>query len=383
MSTCRYFETKCCQSCSLLGLGPEGSARQKESSFFNQARQNLGSNLPLEALFIPTKFFASRGKAKLTVSGDVSAPIIGILDEKLQGVELLNCPLHLPEINKLLKLLPNFISREQLYPYDIEKRRGELKGLIIVANHNASEIILRFVLRSRNLLPRLKQALPQLQQDFPALKVLSANIQPIPHAILEGSEEILLSEQSTIEERYNSFIIKLAPQSFVQVTHETAVALYQHFAELVSHYAISSLLELYAGVGAFSFAAAAKLRWGVAVEISARAVECARLAAEQNAFPQLSFHAATAESFLASHKLPEKPEAVLVNPPRRGLSNQVITALQRLAPPYLFYSSCNPQTLFADLKYFLIDYSLLELKPFDMFPLTEHLEVFAVLKRHS
>ena len=69
----------------------------------------------------------------------------------------------------------------------------------------------------------------------------------------------------------------------------------------------------------------------------------------------------------------------MVNPPRRGLNDLIIRQLMRLAPGYLFYSSCNAQTLHRDILHLEEQYQIQSLQIFDMFPFTSHFETLAVL----
>src|SRR5690606_25120195 len=74
-------------------------------------------------------------------------------------------------------------------------------------------------------------------------------------------------------------------------------------------------------------------------------------------------------------------DCVLVNPPRRGLGSQLLQALETATPEYILYSSCNPLSLHGDLLRLSSKYTLKTIKPFDMFPLAEHIEGFCVLRR--
>jgi 23S rRNA (uracil1939-C5)-methyltransferase len=135
--------------------------------------------------------------------------------------------------------------------------------------------------------------------------------------------------------------------------------------------------DLYAGVGLFSRALAKSFRQVVAVEASANELsttfrEQGRRAVE-----------ATTVAFLRSAVVQrERPELIVVDPPRAGLGAEVCGLLVRVAAPEIVYVSCDPVTLARDLKS-LADagYSVTELHMVDMFPQTFHLETVVVLRR--
>ena len=130
------------------------------------------------------------------------------------SVDLRDCPLQPDPIKSLLHALRRAITELNLAPYDISKRHGELKYIIIMANAEMSQAILRFVVRSVDALDRLQQLAPRIQREFPWVRVVSCNLQPIPAAILEGPEEILITSEDCIEERYGSTPLFFNPQSF-------------------------------------------------------------------------------------------------------------------------------------------------------------------------
>ena len=79
----------------------------------------------------------------------------------------------------------------------------------------------------------------------------------------------------------------------------------------------------------------------------------------------------------------EKPDAIVVDPPRKGLSPEVITEIKRMSPETVVYVSCDPATLARDLKIFEEDksYTAISVQPVDMFPRTKHVETVVLLHR--
>ena len=316
----------------------------------------------------------------MSVTGTVEHPRIGILDSELEGRELLDCPLHLPIINAALENIKSLITEFKLTPYDIETKRGELKSLIIKSSADGNALLVRFVLRSTEALPRVKKAGVKLMEAIPEVISVSANIQPIAHAILEGESEILLLGGGVLWEQHGDLVLAFMPQSFSQVTSETATALYDYVSGLIVESRPEVVLDLYCGVGGFSLKAAKHSTHVTGVEISAQAIECANLGAKRNGIDNVTFIAKPVEDFLAATAL--EPSMVIVNPPRRGLGKSIVRTICELRPATIIYSSCNLETLLRDLSD-MPDYETLSVAPFEMFPLTEHLEVVAHLQRRD
>jgi 23S rRNA (uracil747-C5)-methyltransferase len=205
--------------------------------------------------------------------------------------------------------------------------------------------------------------------------VVSCNIQPLHAAIPEGPEELLLTPEDTIEELYSGIPVTFAPQSFMQVTPDVAEALYRRAAAHVREQAVVSALDLFCGVGGFSFAVAPFVQSLTGVELSPKAIESASRTALRLKHSHLNFVSSDVDAYLDRGLGISSPDLVIANPPRRGLSSAVKRWVIDAAPRHFVYSSCNPETFCRDAAELAESYILMTLAPFDMFPLTPHIEV--------
>jgi 23S rRNA (uracil747-C5)-methyltransferase len=335
-----------------------------------------------------------RNRAKMVITGSIDSPIVGLpgdLTNLDQGRELLGCPIHHPRLNAVIARLPHYIRTHRLTPYRIASRAGELKGVIAFHSPETRQTYIRFVLRSRECLPRLRALLPELQAEFPEVVCVSANLQPIPHAILEGPEEIFLTERKTLEHRIGPVTFRLAPQAFVQTNVEVATHLYETAAQWIQASGVARALELYCGQGAFSFFAAhlspqLEMR---GIEINSDAVTTANQTAQEAGLSRLGFEAisATDSSAVNARIAQFHPELILANPPRKGLTDAGVQQIVDALPPHFIYSSCAPDTLEKDLTEIaqrLSDpgrYQVKRAQLFDMFPHTGHFESLVWLER--
>ena len=272
------------------------------------------------------------------------------------------------------------LKKYQIIPYDLKSKTGELKYLLLSKSgeNDSVEFLLRFILRSKECLDRLKKAVSEIQAISPTIKVITANIQPIHKAILEGDEELILTSDSAIIHQFDEFKLALGARSFFQVTPQIAKSLYNAVADSVSVNTPKSLIDLYCGVGAFSFYASRHCSDITGVEISKEAISCAKNSATQNG-SQINFVAMDVEEYLS--KSVQKFEAVLVNPPRRGLNSSIIKLIQDISPEYIYYSSCNAVTMARDFSELEENYQIQSLQIFDMFPYTSHYETLMCLIR--
>lgn len=374
---CSYFIQSQCRSCNLLDKSYHETLFFKEESLkkkFANESFNLGQTIGLDEVS------GSRSKAKFAVFNQNEEMTFGFTGSDGEHTELESCPLHSEGINALLPALKDLLKKYQIVPYNLKTKIGELKFIIISKSDDSSsnEFLLRFVLRSKESLDRLKKATADLM-DLPFnIKVITANIQPVHQAIIEGDEEIVLTDDHVILHQFDEFQLALGARSFFQVTPQIAKRLYGALADSISVNCPKSLIDLYCGVGAFSFYAS---RWCEDVtggEISKEAIDCAKISVKLN-MSNIQFHAMDVEAFLLGQS--NKFDAVIVNPPRRGLNLIIIKEINKMAPRFIYYSSCNAETLARDFLEFAGNYEIKNMQIFDMFPYTSHFETLMCLIR--
>lgn len=367
---CSYYNSKTCLSCDLIEIDINGQVTSKEEKL---------KHIPL----LPTHRsgpWGFRNKAKLSVTGNVENPILGLLGEEEldQGREITSCPLHHSTINSILVSLKGFIKGSNLVPYSIKKRSGELKNVILFHSEQTNETYLRFVLRSKESIDRIRKNIPDLQVLHPTLKCISVNIQPVPHAILEGDEEIYLTPEKTISHQIGRYTFTISPKAFIQTNSKVAEGLYQTAAKWIGENRPLRFLELFSGQGNFSFLASDYFQEGMGIEINIDAVAEANKMAQSLGLDKLKFKASNAQKIL-DDAVSFAPDLLLVNPPRRGLGTG-IDLVRKIRSKTFIYSSCDHQTLLSDLKKLEDLYDVVRGQIFDMFPQTSHFETLVELR---
>lgn len=374
---CHYFDAGLCRSCSLLETpyADQLAGKQHDAQALLEPWQTLSWLPP-----IASADEAFRNKAKLVVGGSSQQPTLGILDRQGQGIDLTDCQLYLPAISRAIPVLADLIRRADLTPYSVPRRRGELKNILVTAS-DSGELMVRFVLRSKKLIVALKRELPWLHDQLPQLAVVSVNLLREHVALVEGDEEIILTERTTLPMQVNDMTLHLRPQSFFQTNTSIAAALYRQAQAWVSEAAPASLWDLYCGVGGFALHAAEVMPEGAAVtgiEISAEAIASAQRTVTERGLAGLHFIAQDASDYATGSG--QVPEMLIVNPPRRGLGSQLSAWIEGSGIDQVIYSSCNLRSLVKDLEK-MPSMEPVQGQVMDMFPHSSHYETIMLLKR--
>ncbi|MDO4244005.1 MAG: 23S rRNA (uracil(747)-C(5))-methyltransferase [Actinomyces sp.] len=437
---CPRHESGACHSCPHLAtpLPLQLAAKQERVAALLASGPNPvpGRTWLEPAASAPTRF---RNKAKMVVSGTAHRPVLGILDAEMRGVDLRACPLHEPLIEQALPVIAELIGDLGLEPYDVPARRGELKHVLVTVSPDG-DLMVRFVLRSRRHLETLRRALPALRRRLETLAVLSVNIQPVHQAVIEGAEEIVLTdgpdghsllmrlrlpgdleplalgpqalgppapgEPAPGEPASRELLLSLPVRSFFQTNTAVAAALYataRRWADdlppgpfpagattppearrdgaRAPRGAPEEVWDLFCGVGGFALALAAPGRRVRGVEVSAEAVDGARHSAARMGLGAEVVRFETGDARVLDPGAPGAlPDLLVVNPPRSGIGTDLAGRIERCGLGRVLYSSCNPATLRRDLAA-MPSLRVRRARLFDMFPHTDHAEVLVELVR--
>ncbi|HHT2232340.1 TPA: 23S rRNA (uracil(747)-C(5))-methyltransferase RlmC [Klebsiella michiganensis] len=372
---CALYDAGRCRSCQWLELPVSQQLADKMADL-----RALLADAPVAEWCAPVCGPESgfRNKAKMVVSGSVERPLLGMLHRDGAPEDLTDCPLYPQSFAPVFATLKPFIARAGLTPYNVARRRGELKYILLTESRLDGGMMLRFVLRSETKLAQLRAALPELQALLPQLQVITANIQPVHMAIMEGEREISLTDQQALAENFNGVPLWIRPQSFFQTNPVVASRLYATARDWVRQLPVNHMWDLFCGVGGFGLHCATPDMRLTGIEIAPEAIACAKQSAAELGLHNLHFQALDSTQFATGEG--DIPDLVLVNPPRRGIGDELCAYLSRMAPEFIIYSSCNARTMAKDIAR-LAGYRIERVQLFDMFPHTAHYEVLTLLVR--
>ena len=280
-------------------------------------------------------------------------------------------------VDELREAVKAWCREEGLSAWDRRAQNGLLRNLVVREGRRTGQLQARVVTS-----PGAQFRAAELTAAAPADSVLWTRAAGVAETTREGVTE-RTKGQAALEEELCGLTFRISPDAFFQTNTEMAERLYGSATELAGLSGRERVVDLFCGIGTIALVLAldAGEVWGVELveQAVADAIENARLNGVDNA----RFFAGDVR--LAMRPLLERagrPDIVVVDPPRAGLSNKVVRRVLEAEAKRIVYVSCNPTTLAPNARQFAdAGYALRTVRPVDMFPQTPHIECMALLER--
>jgi 23S rRNA (uracil1939-C5)-methyltransferase len=266
---------------------------------------------------------------------------------------------------------------QQLSVYDRHSGEGVLRNLIVREGRRTGAIQVRLVTSDTALDSE------SLARAGAGLDGLLWTRQPSIAETTRGGQTELLTGADRFEEELGGMRFEISAEAFFQTNTETAERLYALAIEYAQPGGFERLYDLYCGIGTIGLLMSPRVAevWGL--EIDPEAISDALANARANEIDNAHFFAGDVR--LALRELVDRagrPDVLVVDPPRAGLSQKVVRRIIEASPSRIVYVSCNPTTLAPNAAQLVeAGYELVRVRPVDMFPQTPHIECVAELVR--
>ncbi|MEQ9763468.1 23S rRNA (uracil(1939)-C(5))-methyltransferase RlmD [Streptococcus sp. ZJ151] len=283
-------------------------------------------------------------------------------------------------IDELIVYVRDLLRRFDIKPYDEKEQTGLIRNLLVRRGHYTGEIMLVLV-TTRPKIFRIEQMVEKITQAFPSVVSILQNINDQNTNAILGSTFRTLYGKETITDNMLGNDYDISAQSFYQVNTEMAEKLYQIAIDYSELKADDVVIDAYSGIGTIGLSFAKQVKAVYGVEVIEAAVEDAKKNADRNGITNAHYVVNSAENAMTQWtKEGVQPTVILVDPPRKGLTESFIRASAEMSPKKVIYISCNPATMARDIKlYEALGYKLKKVQPVDLFPMTHHVEAVALL----
>ena len=281
----------------------------------------------------------------------------------------------------IVRAVLDFFKEKGIPHYHKKEKSGFQRNLIIRKGEKGGELLINLVTTTQYDLDE-----EAFVEALLSLKVKNEII-GITHTVNDNIADFVYCEGiKTLWGRdyYNEEILglkfRVSPFSFFQTNTEAAARLYSHAVSMIPDLEGKTVFDLYSGTGTISQIMALKAKKVVGIEIVEEAVEAARMNAEGNGLDNCEFIAG--DVFEVLDNVREKPDIIVVDPPRAGIMPKALTKILDYRVEKLVYVSCNPRTMAQNLSAMQeAGYRVENLKIFENYPHTKHAEAVCLLSR--
>lgn len=329
------------------------------------------------------KPLAYRTRAKLVISGKFAEPTIGIyLRNTHQVIDLGDCQLHHPLINRIIEATREGIRKGKIPIYNPKTENGLMRYLVVRVSEHEGRAMVVFVTSERSF-NEIHHLAKYLKKAVPEVTVVAQNVNNTTGNVIMGDREFFVTKQQTLTEKLGDIRFSISPRSFFQVNNDGAQTIYQQVKEWAGLSGRESVVDVYCGVGGISLFLAGSAREILGFELAEAAVADAAKNARLNGIRNCQFEAGNAAELLSGiSEEGLEADIIVLNPPRKGCDDEVLRCCSSLKPKRIIYVSCSPTTLARDLNILKgLGYRTREVQPVDMFPQTPHVENVALLER--
>ena len=389
-SDCATFPR--CGGCTLRHINYEETLKIKQEKVQNLFDKSFKKgSIKVEQTVGMEKPFYYRNKAIYPISKDKK---VGIYASRSHNViPIKKCKIQTLQSQEISKYI---IENWEDTIYDEKTGKGLLRNIMIRESFTTGEVMCVLVQNGTENLNENNQKfvdssfIENLIKKFPKIKTIVINVNKENTNVVLSSDNIVVYGSGYITDVLGGYKFRISPNSFYQVNPIQTEKIYKMAIEKANLNENDVMCDLYCGIGTIGIFASKYVKKVYGIEIVPQAIIDARENAKINNIKNIEFIEGNVEDAfdkLLNNKNSnneisknDKPNAVIVDPPRKGLDSTTIQNLKKLKLEKLVYVSCNPATLVRDLKALSEVYEIKEAIPIDNFCFSSHVETIATLK---
>ena len=289
------------------------------------------------------------------------------------------CQLVHEDFNTILRGVLDFVTSGGYTHYHKKTHKGMMRHLIVRRGVRTGELLINVVTSSEDgfdeeAFVQMIRALPLENQVVGILRTINDRLADAVYC----DELRVLWGRDYYDEEILGLKFKVSAFSFFQTNVEAVERLYSYAVSLIDDFENKEVFDLYCGTGTITQVLARRAKEVIGIELVEEAVDAAKANAALNGLDNCRFIAG--DVFEVLDRLPDKPEVIVVDPPRVGISANALEKIISYGVKQIIYISCNPKSLAENLYYMqYYGYEIKSVKPFDNFVGTKHTEVVTSL----
>ncbi len=294
-------------------------------------------------------------------------------------IPLKSCHIQSDEMTAILVAIKDLMNEFKVSSYDEVHHTGCLRHVMVRRNRKQQYMIVFITYEDK--MKGIGEIIHRLTSLFPSIVSIIQNMNHKTTNVILGSlSRVVYGEEYLIDE-IEDLQFQISHYSFFQVNSIQTERLYQTVLRFINPTKDDIVVDGYCGVGTISLYVARHVKKVIGIEIVPEAIQDANANAKRNAIGNVEFVVGKVEEELMTYLNQTSPTALILDPPRKGLDPEVITAILKTTIPTIVYVSCDVATLARDLERLVTEYDVKRIATVDMFAHTCDIETVALLKR--
>ena len=377
---------KRCGGCVCQHMTYEASLRFKQDQVQQLLARVGGLSIAVPPVLGMERPLAYRNKGAYPVAGTPGAPACGFFAPRSHDLIPLpeqGCAIQRADSRDAVHAVLAWMRESGAPPYDEATGRGLVRHVMTRSTRSGALMVVLVV--TRRDIPQRQRLIALLRQAVPGLCSLCLSINARRTNVILGEEIVPLFGEPVMEDTLCGLRFAVSPLSFFQVNPAQTERLYQLALDFAGLTGGETVVDAYCGAGTISLLLAQHARRVIGIEIVEPAIVNARENAARNGIDNAEFIVGATEEVLP--RLVEgglRPDVIVVDPPRKGCEEAVLSAIAEAAPRRVVYVSCGAPTLARDAK-FLCEhgYQAERVQCVDMFCWTGAVETVMLLSKLS
>jgi 23S rRNA (uracil1939-C5)-methyltransferase len=373
-----------CGGCQLQHLSYEGQLKFKHNKV-SELMKRIGKleDVAVNPVIGMDEPYYYRNKVQYpvrSVNGEIK---IGFYAKRSHRVvETDHCYIQDQRNETIRELILDWMEQNDIPAYNEEKHVGFVRHIVTRHAHSTKKMHVTLVINGRRL--KAADSLIARLSKLDYISGISVNINKEETNVIMSDHLLHIYGDTYIEDTIGDIKFHISPLSFFQVNPVQTEKLYNKALEYAGLTGTETVIDAYCGIGSISLFLAKKAKKVIGVEVAETAIADAVHNAEINGIKNVEFHVGKAEEVIPNlyKDMKIKADVILVDPPRKGCEEALLSAMVQIAPKKIVYVSCDPATLARDLHYLTEHgYEVKQVQPVDMFPQGVHVECCALLTK--
>ncbi|MBI3308457.1 MAG: 23S rRNA (uracil(1939)-C(5))-methyltransferase RlmD [Candidatus Melainabacteria bacterium] len=300
-------------------------------------------------------------------------------------VNIKYCPIGNELFDSVVETVRELAPKYNIVAYDGKTKKGWLRHICVRQALSTGATLLTLVVINEKL-SRSQDFVNELINKHPALVGVCFNVNTGTTNVIYGPKTHVIQGKGYIFENIKGINYKISATSFFQVNSIQAEKMLDIVDQLAPLSGDEKILDAYSGVGLITLYLAKKVKKVIGIEEIKQSIEDAEFTAKKNNLSNACFINGKVENKIEDILENEKPDVVILDPPRGGCSKTVLQNLLDSKCNKIIYVSCNPATLVRDLEILcenMNPFEIQSIQPIDMFPHTYHIESVVSLERNK